>query len=40
MITRDTLIREARARRGTFPALLVVYLALVATMALTAAAIV
>ena len=40
MLTRDDLIREHRARRGTLPALLVVYLILIATMAGTALAII
>lgn len=40
MLTRDQLLREARVRRGNLPGLLVVYLALVATMAWTAMAIV
>lgn len=40
MLTRDNLIRENRVRGGTLPALLVVYGALIATMALTALAIV
>lgn len=40
MLTRDNLIREYRARRGTLPALLIVYLILLATMAGTAFAII
>ena len=40
MISRDTLIREARARGGNLPTLLFVYLVLVATMAGSALAIV
>ncbi len=40
MLTRDKLIRETRTRGGTLPALLVVYGTLIATMALTALAIV
>lgn len=40
MLTRDDLIREYRARSGTLPALLVVYGAILATMAFTAAAII
>jgi hypothetical protein len=40
MLTRDDLIREYRARKGTFPALLLVYLMIVGTLALTASAIV
>ena len=40
MLTRDQLIREARARGGNLPTLLLVYLALIVTMAGTALAIV
>lgn len=40
MLTRDALIRETRNRAGTLPALLVIYVALVATMAGTAMAII
>ena len=40
MLTRDDLIREYRARSATFPALALVYLVLIGTMALTAFAIV
>lgn len=40
MITRDDLIREAQNRRGTLPALLLVYLTLVGTLLATAYAIV
>ncbi len=39
MLTRDTLIREARARGGSLPALVIVYMAIVGTMAGTAFAI-
>ena len=39
MLTRDQLIREYRARSGSLPALLLVYLAIVGTMAGTAYAI-
>ena len=39
MLTRDDLAREARARGGNLPAFVVVYLAIVATMAATAMAI-
>lgn len=40
MLNRDDLIREYRARSGTLPSLLFVYGAILATMAITAAAIV
>ncbi len=40
MLTRDDLIREAKARGGNLPTLLVVYAAIVVTMAGTALAIV
>ena len=40
MMTRDDLIREVRSRGGNLPTLLVVYLAIVATMAGTAMAII
>lgn len=40
MLTRDDLIRENRNRRGSLPALLMVYLIIVGTMAATAFAIV
>ncbi|GAB5505849.1 MAG: hypothetical protein Rhirs2KO_10120 [Rhizobiaceae bacterium] len=40
MLTRDTLIREARARGGNLPALILVYAAIVGTMAGTALAII
>lgn len=40
MLTRDALIREYYARRGTFSGLLVVYGLLLATLAATALAIV
>ncbi|MGI9493774.1 MAG: hypothetical protein ACR2QF_15365 [Geminicoccaceae bacterium] len=40
MLTRDKLIREYRARSGTFSSLLIVYAAILATMAMTALAIV
>ena len=40
MLTRDELVREYRARRGTLPALLIVYLIIIATMAGTALAII
>ncbi|MEM0948064.1 MAG: hypothetical protein AAGK37_11700 [Pseudomonadota bacterium] len=40
MLTRDDLIREARSRGGNLPVLLVVYVAIVATMAGTAMAII
>lgn len=40
MLTKDQLIREYRARRGTLPAFLVVYGMLVGGMALSAMAIV
>jgi len=40
MITRDNLIREYHARRGSFSALLLVYLVLLGTLAATASAIV
>ena len=40
MLTRDRLIREYHQRRGTLPAVLLVYAILVATMAGTAMAIV
>ena len=40
MLTRDKLIREYRARSGTLASLLVVYAAILATMAVTALAIV
>lgn len=36
MLTRDQMIREYQVRRGTLPGLLVVYGALVGTMAWTA----
>lgn len=39
MVTRDKLIREYHARRGTFPALLFVYLLIVGTMVTTGLAI-
>lgn len=40
MLTRDTLIREARMRGGNLPAFLVVYVMLLGTMLGTALAIV
>ena len=40
MMTRDALIREARNRSGTLTGLVVLYLAVVATMAGTAMAII
>ena len=40
MLTRDTLIREARVRGGNLPALLMVYVILLGTMVGTAFAIV
>ena len=40
MMTRDDLIREAQNRRGTLPALVLVYMALVGTLVATAYAIV
>ena len=40
MLTRDDLIREARTRGGNLPAFLVLYLAVIATMAGTAMAII
>ena len=40
MLTRDDLMREYRARSGSLVALLLVYFILVATLVLTAAAIV
>ena len=40
MLTRDDLIREARNRAGNLPTLLLVYLAIVATMAGSALAII
>ncbi|MGI9507754.1 MAG: hypothetical protein ACR2QJ_00215 [Geminicoccaceae bacterium] len=40
MLTRDKLIREYRARSGTATGLLIVYAAILATMAVTALAIV
>ena len=40
MLTRDTLIREYRNRRGTGAGLVIVYLILLATMAGTAMSIV
>ncbi|WP_274384718.1 hypothetical protein [Oricola indica] len=39
MLTRDDLIREYRNRSGSLPALAIVYLAIVGTMAGTAMAI-
>ncbi len=39
MLTRDTLIREYRARGATLPGLLILYAMLIGTMALTAMAI-
>ncbi|MEM8787461.1 MAG: hypothetical protein AAGE76_04285 [Pseudomonadota bacterium] len=38
MLTRDDLLKEVKARRGGFPALVIVYLILLGTMAGTAAA--
>lgn len=38
-MTRDDLIKEIRARRGNFPALVIVYLVILAGMASSAAAI-
>ena len=38
MLTRDAMIREARVRAGNLPGLLVVYSIIVATMGLTAMA--
>ena len=35
MLTRDEIIRDARSRAGTLPAVFVVYGILLATMALT-----
>ena len=40
MMTRDDMIRESKARAGTFPALAVFYTVIIATMAGTALAIV
>ena len=40
MITRDTLIREARSRGGNLPALVIFYAAILATLAGTALAII
>lgn len=40
MMTRDRMIREYNARTGSFPALALVYVAIIATMAGTALAIV
>ncbi len=40
MLTRDDQVREYRTRRGSLPALLIVYLVLLATMVGTALAIV
>lgn len=40
MLTKDALIREYRDRAGSLPALLVVYAMIVATMLVTAWAIV
>lgn len=40
MLTRDDLIREYRSRRGTLPALVLVYGMIVGTMAVTALSIV
>ena len=40
MLTRDDLIREARARGGSLPALILVYLVLLGAMAGSALAII
>jgi len=40
MITRENLIREYHARRGTFSAFILVYLLLLGTLVATASAIV
>lgn len=40
MITRDNLIREYHARRGTLSALILVYMLLLGTLIVTASAIV
>ncbi|WP_424929258.1 hypothetical protein [Amaricoccus tamworthensis] len=40
MLTRDSLIREYRARSGTFSALLLVYALIIGTMVATASFIV
>ncbi|WP_256369752.1 hypothetical protein [Tropicimonas sp. IMCC6043] len=40
MLTRDYMIREYRARAGTLPALLMIYGVLVATLAVSASAII
>lgn len=40
MLTRDDLIREYRARSGSFSTLAIVYALIVGTLALTASAIV
>ena len=40
MLTRDQLIREARARGGNFATLLGIYLVLLAVLGVTASAIV
>lgn len=40
MLTRDKLIREYRARSGTLASLLIVYGTIIATMTITALAII
>lgn len=40
MLTRDDLIREARQRGGSLPALLLVYASLIGAMVLSACAII